>query len=100
MAVELDRQVQRDVAEPEGSVDVLTADALHVNTKVTVTFRPRRDQIYRVAAEIGRNSYEQVIQPAFSTLPRSEFARHARLGGSDLRAGLPGTGAPSSVRLS
>ena len=59
------------------SIEVLTADALHVATKVSVTFRPRRDQIYRVASEIGGNYYDEVIQPPFSTLTRSEFARHA-----------------------
>lgn len=58
------------------TVDVLTAEALHVTTKVTVTYRPKRDEIYRVAAEIGRDYYEQIIQPSFSTLARSEFARH------------------------
>lgn len=57
-------------------VEILTADALHISTQVTVTYRPMRDQIYRLQTEIGRNYYEQVIQPAFLTLTRSEFAKH------------------------
>jgi regulator of protease activity HflC (stomatin/prohibitin superfamily) len=57
-------------------VDILTADDLHVATKVTVTYRPQRAQIYRVATEIGPGYYEQVIRPAFLTLARSEFSRH------------------------
>lgn len=57
------------------TVDILTLDDLHVQTKVTVTFRPQRD-IYRVATEIGPRYYEEVIRPPFVTLARSEFARH------------------------
>lgn len=57
-------------------VDVLTADALHVTTRVTVTYRPDRSRIYELATQIGREYYAEVIRPAFVTIARAEFARH------------------------
>lgn len=56
--------------------EILTADALHISTEVTVTYRPMRDQIDCLQTEIGPRYCEQVIRPAFLTLTRSEFARH------------------------
>lgn len=58
-------------------VEILTADDLHVNTKVTVTYRPRKQDLQRLALEVGTRYYDQVIQPPFLTIARSEFARHA-----------------------
>jgi len=57
-------------------VEVLTADALHVKTRVTVTFRPERSRLLELATEIGRQYYEEVIRPPFVTITRAEFARH------------------------
>lgn len=57
-------------------VEVLTADALHVTTRVTVTYRPERTRIYELATQIGRQYYAEVIRPAFVTIARAEFARH------------------------
>ncbi len=56
-------------------VEVLTADALHVATRVTVTFRPDPSRIYELATGIGRNYYGDVIRPAFVTIARAEFAK-------------------------
>lgn len=56
-------------------VDVLTADALHVTTRVTVTYRPDRARIYELATQVGREYYAEVIRPAFVTIARAEFAR-------------------------
>ena len=64
------------MADEDEDVDVLTADALHVQTKVTVTYRPVRKDIYRLQNEIGPAYYEQIIQPSFLTLARSEFSLH------------------------
>lgn len=58
-------------------VEVLTADALHVATRVTVTFRPDRARLYELATQIGRGYYDDVIRPPFVTLTRAEFGRHA-----------------------
>ncbi len=58
------------------TVQVLTADDLHLPTTVTVTFRVRGDKLYDLHTQIGRSYYEDVIQPSFKTLIRSEFARH------------------------
>jgi regulator of protease activity HflC (stomatin/prohibitin superfamily) len=57
-------------------VEALTADSLHVPVKVTVTYRPRRAELPRLATELGRSYYEQVIEPSFLTLTRAEFARY------------------------
>lgn len=58
-------------------VEILTADNLHIRTKVTATFRPDRARLYELATQIGREYYNQVIRPPFVTLARSEFAKHA-----------------------
>ncbi|ODU23943.1 MAG: hypothetical protein ABS95_02755 [Verrucomicrobia bacterium SCN 57-15] len=57
-------------------VDILTADDLHVQTTVTVTFRPNPARLYDLATELGPAYYEQVIRPPFQTISRSEFAKH------------------------
>lgn len=57
-------------------VEILTADDLHVQTTVTVTFRPNVARLYDLATELGPAYYEQVIRPPFQTISRSEFAKH------------------------
>ncbi len=57
-------------------VEILTADDLHVQTTVTVTFRPNQERLYELATELGPGYYEQVIRPPFQTISRSEFAKH------------------------
>lgn len=57
-------------------IEILSADALHVQTRVTVTYRPRADQIYELATQIGPGYYDEIIRPAFLTLARGEFAAH------------------------
>jgi len=57
-------------------VDVLTAEALHIFTNMTVTYRPDPERLYEMATSIGPEYYKQVIRPAFMTLARAEFARH------------------------
>jgi len=57
-------------------VEVLTADDLHVTTRVTVTFRPDPGRIHELATQIGRSYYEDVIRPPFVTTTRAEFSRH------------------------
>jgi regulator of protease activity HflC (stomatin/prohibitin superfamily) len=59
------------------SIDILTADDLHVKTSATVTYRPRMEELYRLQTEIGPAYYQRIIGPNFVTLTRSEFARHA-----------------------
>lgn len=58
-------------------VEILSADALHVRTRVTVTYRPRADEIYELATQIGPTYYDEIIRPAFLTITRGEFASHA-----------------------
>jgi regulator of protease activity HflC (stomatin/prohibitin superfamily) len=57
-------------------VEILSADALHVQTTVTVTYRPRADRLYELATQIGRDYYAEVIRPAFIAIAHSEFAKH------------------------
>jgi len=57
-------------------VDVLTKDNLHIRTSVTVTFRPDVQRLHQLALEVGPQYYAEVIQPAFTTIARSEFAAH------------------------
>lgn len=57
-------------------LDILTSDALHIQTSVTVTFRPRADQIHTLHLELGPQYYERVVRPSFLAIARSEFARH------------------------
>lgn len=57
-------------------LDILTADALHIETSLTVTFRPKASSIYALHTEIGPQYYERVIRPSFLAIARSEFARH------------------------
>lgn len=58
------------------SVEILTADDLHISTQVRVTYRPSAAEIYRLATEIGPDYYDAVIRPSFITIARSEFAKH------------------------
>lgn len=58
-------------------LEILTADVLHVTARVTVTYRPKEDELFRLQKEIGPGHYEKVIRPAFLTITRTEFARHA-----------------------
>lgn len=57
-------------------IDILSADALHVQTRVTVTYRASADQIYELATQIGSDYYDEIIRPQFLTIARSEFAKH------------------------
>src|SRR4051812_14878592 len=45
-------------------VHVLTADNLHVPVTATVTFHPRKDQLYKLHTEIGRDYYAKILGPA------------------------------------
>lgn len=57
-------------------VEVLTRDNLHITTNVTVTFKPDEAELYRLALEIGPAYYGKIIEPAFVTITRNEFAGH------------------------
>lgn len=57
-------------------VEVLTDDDLHVPVTVSLTFRPVVSKIRQLHLELGPGYYADVIRPKFSTLVRSEFARH------------------------
>jgi regulator of protease activity HflC (stomatin/prohibitin superfamily) len=57
-------------------VEVLTADDLHVPTTVSVKYRARASELYRLHTEIGPNYYQKIIRPDFVTLVRSAFANH------------------------
>lgn len=59
------------------TIDILTADSLHVKTSATVTYRPREAELYRLQNEIGPDYYQRIIEPAFVTLTRSEYSKHA-----------------------
>jgi len=58
-------------------VEVLTSDDLHVPITATVTFRSRPDEIHKVHTTIGPSYYEDVIQPLFVTLVRSQLSNYA-----------------------
>lgn len=68
------------------AVEALTAEGLHVPVRVTVTYRPKRDELYKLATQLGPKYYEDVIQPSFETLTRAEFAKYAH---NDLPARSP-----------
>jgi len=57
-------------------IEILTADDLHVPTTVTVTFRPKAEELYLLHTEIGPTYYEDVIKPSVMTLVRSEFSHY------------------------
>ena len=59
------------------SIEVLTADDLHVPTTVTITYRPVVDRLHELHVSVGPSYYEDVIRPTFMTLVRTEFANHA-----------------------
>ena len=70
--------VAYDVTWQSGTedVEVLTADDLHVQTKVAVTYRPDREKLYELATRVGKNYYADVIRPPFVTIARNEFSKH------------------------
>jgi len=55
------------------SIEILTADDLHVSTSVVVTFRPRAEELYELHTQIGLSYYSDVIQPTFITLVLTEM---------------------------
>jgi regulator of protease activity HflC (stomatin/prohibitin superfamily) len=57
-------------------VHVLTADNLHVPVTVTVTYHPRKSELFKLHTEIGSDYYNKILGPAFITLVRAEFSRH------------------------
>lgn len=57
-------------------IEILTADVLHVNARVTVTYRPHQEELFRLQKDLGPGYYDKVIRPAFVTIARTEFARH------------------------
>lgn len=57
-------------------VHVLTADNLHVPVTVTVTYHPRKNELYKLHTEIGPDYYSKILGPAFITLVRAEFSKH------------------------
>jgi len=58
-------------------VHVLTADNLALPVTVTVTFHPKRETIYELHTSVGPQYYGKLVGPAFITLVRAEFSRHA-----------------------
>lgn len=68
-------------------VDVLTQDVLHVPTRVTVVYRPKRAELHRLVTEIGPNYYRDIIEPPFLTTTRAEFAKYRH---NDLARNSPG----------
>ncbi|MFZ5479542.1 MAG: SPFH domain-containing protein [Myxococcota bacterium] len=58
-------------------VDVLTAEDLHTRTKVTVTFRPKEDELAELHTTVGRKYYGELVRPQLMTIVRSEFANHS-----------------------
>jgi regulator of protease activity HflC (stomatin/prohibitin superfamily) len=58
-------------------VHVLTADNLALPVTVTVTFHPKKEEIYDLHLNVGQRYYEKLVGPAFITLVRSEFSKHA-----------------------
>ncbi len=61
-------------------IEILTADVLHVAARVTVTFRPKQDELFRLQKEIGPDYYGKVVRPAFVTIARTAFAHHPHNG--------------------
>ncbi len=57
-------------------VEILTAEGLHVQSDIAVTYRPQQENLYRLQVEIGPAYYEKVIKPSFLTIMRGEFAKH------------------------
>lgn len=58
-------------------VEVLTEEDLHLPTRATVAFHADPKRVYDLHLTIGPDYYEEVVRPAFVTLLRGEFARHA-----------------------
>lgn len=58
-------------------VDALTADLLEIPVRATVTYRPKRAELRRLATELGPSYYRVAVEPAFLGLVRAEFAKYA-----------------------
>jgi regulator of protease activity HflC (stomatin/prohibitin superfamily) len=57
-------------------VPLLTADELHVTITVSVIMRPNPKHLPPLELEIGREYYENVVEPAFFTITRSTFSNY------------------------
>jgi regulator of protease activity HflC (stomatin/prohibitin superfamily) len=57
-------------------VPLLTADELHVTITVSVIMRPDPRKLPPLELEIGRNYYENVVEPTFFTITRSVFSNY------------------------
>jgi regulator of protease activity HflC (stomatin/prohibitin superfamily) len=70
-----------DVTYATRAEDIRTtsAEALQLDLKIAVIFRPVRSEIYELDTEIGTNYYDKVIAPAFRSATRGVFARYSYL---------------------
>ncbi len=57
------------------TVEILSADDLHVPTSVSVTYRPKVEELHRLATQIGQDYFNEIIRPVFLTLVRSAFSQ-------------------------
>jgi regulator of protease activity HflC (stomatin/prohibitin superfamily) len=61
------------------ALHTLTAEAITVDLKVSVIFRPIVSELYELDVQIGPNYYDEVVAPELLVATRNVFARHSVL---------------------
>ncbi len=57
-------------------VAILTKDELHINMTVSVTLRPKKDELPLLELEVGRDYYDNIVRPEFISITRNVFSSY------------------------
>jgi regulator of protease activity HflC (stomatin/prohibitin superfamily) len=58
-------------------LSVITSEALFIDVRVSVIYRPIIAELYQLDTEIGPRYYDEVVGPEFRSAARAVFARHS-----------------------
>jgi regulator of protease activity HflC (stomatin/prohibitin superfamily) len=58
------------------NISILTEDELHIDMTLSVTLRPKPSELPQLELEVGKDYYEKVIRPEFTSLARNVFSKY------------------------
>jgi regulator of protease activity HflC (stomatin/prohibitin superfamily) len=57
-------------------VAILTEDELHINLTVSVTLRPKQEELPLLELEVGQDYYNSIVKPEFISITRNVFSSY------------------------
>lgn len=57
-------------------IDILTSDQLHTTLALSVTLKPKKEELPQLILEIGEDYYENIVKPNFYSISRGIMAKY------------------------